>query len=100
MRALANAVIAIGLVFVLGLALRGYSASRATAPPIVAGASSKGQRQDAPSPVVVKPETGRRVIASAPTNYQRCDVPGSVNGVALTLEIDTGNPVVLALASS
>lgn len=85
------AVVAVGLVLVAGLALRGHNASRATAP--------VAPRPNDPSPVVtVEPavkETGRRVIASAKTDNERCDVPGVVNGVPLTLEIDTGDPVVI-----
>jgi len=43
--------------------------------------------------------TGRRVIASAKTDNERCDVPGVVNGQSLTLEIDTGDPNSIDLPS-
>lgn len=87
MRALANAVIAVGLVFVLGLALRGYSASRATAPAIVAAPSQKPQRQDAPA---VKPDTApRRIIASMEGN--RCWIDALANGEKFHFLIDTGS---------
>jgi hypothetical protein len=58
---------------------------------IVVGIEKLTDSHASPSPVVK--ETGRRVIASAKTNNDRCDVGGVVNSVPLTLEIDTGDPI-------
>jgi hypothetical protein len=67
---------------------------------VVAAFATSGQHTTLPHEPIGKEETERRVIAAAKTNNNRCIVPGAVNGVPLTLEIDTGDPVPIEFPSS
>src|SRR3954468_21977679 len=58
-----------------------------------------GYGTDRPVILSARSEAGRYVIASAKTGNDRCDVPAVVNGVPLTVEIDTGDPVAIEFPS-
>jgi hypothetical protein len=95
-REVVNGLTALGLVFVLGLAARGYSASHGTA---LIAPSPTTAKPAVPAPQPVSKETGRRVVASAKIVNDRCNLPGfagqgSGRNAAFTFEIDTGDPSI------
>jgi hypothetical protein len=88
-----NGLTAIGLVFVCGLAARGYSASHGAA----VTASPRKPEQAA----AVVNESGRRVIATGEgSRSDRCDVHGTANGKPFVFEIDTGAGDMALFSSS